>query len=53
VEIGTGEGKSVVLAVTSIIFAMFGMEVSCASYSEILSSRDWDSFKSIFEAFGV
>ena len=34
VEIGTGEGKSVILAITSIILAMHGIDVYCSFYSE-------------------
>jgi hypothetical protein len=32
-QIGTGEGKSVVLAMTSSILALYGYKVSCACYS--------------------
>ena len=49
IEIGTGEGKSVTLAVASCIFAIFGYHVSCACYSEYLSDRDFQKFKSLFE----
>jgi len=37
VQIKTGEGKSVTLAVLSIVFALYGFEVNCACYSEYLS----------------
>jgi GTPase SAR1 family protein len=53
VQIGTGEGKSVILAATSIILALVGYDVSCACYSEYLSKRDYDEFVSLFEAFNV
>ena len=43
VQIGTGEGKSVVLAMTSIILALFQYDVNCASYSSLLSERDYDA----------
>jgi hypothetical protein len=33
VQIGTGEGKSVTLAITSIILALLGIDVYCACYS--------------------
>jgi preprotein translocase subunit SecA len=39
-EVKTGEGKSIVLAVLSIYFALFGYEVHCACYSNMLSKRD-------------
>ena len=37
VQIGTGEGKSITLAMTSILFALFGFDVNCACYSSYLS----------------
>jgi hypothetical protein len=33
VQIKTGEGKSVTLAILSIIFALYGFDVRCACYS--------------------
>jgi len=53
VEVCTGEGKSIILGLTSIIFALFGYEVSVACYSSNLSKRDHDSFKEIYDFFGV
>jgi energy-coupling factor transporter ATP-binding protein EcfA2 len=53
VQIGTGEGKSVILAVSSCVLALLGISVSCACYSEYLSSRDYQSFLPIFDALGV
>ncbi|ETO33243.1 hypothetical protein RFI_03864 [Reticulomyxa filosa] len=53
VQIGTGEGKSVTLAVTSCVLALLGFDVSCASYSEHLSSRDFKSFEQLFNILGV
>jgi len=44
VEIGTGEGKSVTIAVASIILALLGFDVNCACYSEYLSKRDREAF---------
>lgn len=51
VQILTGEGKSVALAVGSTVFALVGFKVSCVCYSEYLSNRDYESFKAMFEAF--
>ena len=48
VQIKTGEGKSVVLAVVSIMFALNGFEVNCACYSKYLSIRDYESFYPLF-----
>ena len=53
VEIKTGEGKSIVLGVTTIILALFNCEVVCACYSQFLSDRDLNDIKYMFEAFGV
>ncbi|CAF1616219.1 unnamed protein product, partial [Didymodactylos carnosus] len=53
VQIGTGEGKSVTLAVTASIFALLGIDVRCACYSEYLSKRDYQEFLPIFIALGV
>ena len=53
VEIGTGEGKSVVMAVTACVFALIGVDVNCSCYSEVLSMRDKNDFASVFRALGV
>ncbi|MDP3444454.1 MAG: hypothetical protein Q8T08_16470 [Ignavibacteria bacterium] len=52
VEIGTGEGKSVTLAIVSYVLAIFGFEVSIACYSDVLSQRDEKSFKMMTELLG-
>ena len=33
IQLGTGEGKSVVLAISACIFALFGFDVDIACYS--------------------
>ena len=53
IQIGTGEGKSLILAATSVIFALLGFDVSCACYSEYLSRRDFNAFKSLFNTLNV
>ncbi len=53
VQIGTGEGKSVTLAMTASILALMGYEIDCVCYSEYLSQRDYDAFVTIFKAFGL
>jgi len=53
VEVGTGEGKSVILAVTSIFFALTGADVNCSCYSHYLSTRDQKAFSKLFQCFGV
>ncbi|CAF4273892.1 unnamed protein product [Rotaria magnacalcarata] len=39
VQIGTGEGKSIVLAVTAMILALADFDVNCACFSEYLASH--------------
>ena len=51
IQIGTGEGKSVTLAVTATILSLLGFDVDCACYSDYLSKRDYESFEDIFKSF--
>ena len=53
VQIGTGEGKSVVMAVTACLFALIRVDVNCSCYSEVLSMRDKNDFAPVFRAFGI
>ncbi|CAL6025624.1 Helicase-related_protein [Hexamita inflata] len=53
IQVLTGEGKSVILAVTAIVLAIMGFDVNCACYSEYLSQRDYESFTDLFNAFNV
>jgi len=53
IEIGTGEGKSVTLAMVAAILALFGMDVSCVCYSEYLSRRDYQDFSWLFDLLGL
>jgi hypothetical protein len=53
VQIFTGEGKSVTLAITACTLAILGAVVDCACYSEYLSKRDYEGFASLFSAFEV
>ncbi|CAF1361376.1 unnamed protein product [Rotaria magnacalcarata] len=53
VELGTGEGKSVVLAITACVFALTGVDVNCSCYSEVLSTRDKNDFASVFRTLGI
>ncbi|CAM4841770.1 unnamed protein product [Rotaria magnacalcarata] len=53
VQIGTGEGKSVVMAVTACVFALNGMDVKCSCYSEYLSTRDQNDFSSVFSTLKI
>jgi energy-coupling factor transporter ATP-binding protein EcfA2/uncharacterized protein YukE len=53
VEVGTGEGKSVVMAITACVFALTGVDVNCSCYSEVLSTRDKNDFASVFRVLGI
>ena len=53
VEIGTGEGKSVTLAVSAMLLSFLGFEADVVCYSEYLSERDYESFQSMFTDFGL
>eukprot|EP01041_Mallomonas_annulata_P003358 gene3358-6649_t len=53
IQVGTGEGKSILLGGLSCLLAIFGYEVSCASYSKYLSNRDYEAFRELFELFEV
>lgn len=53
VQLKTGEGKSVVIAVAACVLALLGCDVSCACYSSTLSSRDAASFAQVFDLIGV
>jgi preprotein translocase subunit SecA len=48
VQIGTVEGKSFILAVYSTVLTLIGFDVYCVCYSEYLSDRDFQTFKSLF-----
>lgn len=52
-QVKTGEGKSVVLAMTSAVMALYGFNVSVACYSEYLSKRDMKDFESLYDILGV
>jgi len=52
-QIGTGEGKSVTLAVSASILSLMGGHVYVACYSEYLTNRDYNDFEWLFKAVGV
>ncbi|EDQ86076.1 uncharacterized protein MONBRDRAFT_33917 [Monosiga brevicollis MX1] len=53
VQIQTGGGKSILLGFASTLYALLGFEVSCACFSNILSSRDYNDFKDFFDVVQV
>lgn len=52
-QVGTGEGKSIVLAGLSCYLALCGFKVRCACYSAYLSGRDESNFRQLFERLGI
>ena len=52
-QIGTGEGKSLVLGALCTVFGLLRFRVRCVCYSEYLSARDYSDFEAIFKAFHV
>jgi hypothetical protein len=53
VQVRTGEGKSVILGVLSIVLTLMNFEVDCVCYSKHLSERDYEEFEELFRVFGV
>jgi hypothetical protein len=53
IQVGTGEGKSILLGGLAAVLSLLGYEVYCASYSQHLSGRDYEAFKPLFEMLGV
>ncbi|CAF4058236.1 unnamed protein product [Rotaria magnacalcarata] len=53
VQVGTGEGKSVIMAAIACIFALIGVDVNCSCYSDSLSTRDKEAFASLFGALRI
>lgn len=52
-QIATGEGKSIILAVVATVLALCGYQISCVCYSEILKQRDWLKFQELFRSLDV
>ncbi|CAM4573302.1 unnamed protein product [Leuciscus chuanchicus] len=52
-EIGTGEGKSCILAMFATILAIRGTKVDIVTSSPLLAQRDQEEWKRFFEMFGV
>lgn len=52
-QLGTGEGKSILLGGLSCLLALLGFNVYCACYSKHLSSRDYLAFREIIQDLGL
>lgn len=53
IEVGTGEGKSILLGGLSCVLSLLDFDVYCASYSKHLSSRDYEAFLPLFKQLDV
>lgn len=53
IQVGTGEGKSILLGGLSCLLGLLGYEIFCASYSKYLSERDFSAFLPLFDALGI
>jgi len=52
-QIRTGEGKSIILGVLSVVLALLGFRVRCVCHSKHLSERSSKKFRDFFAAFQV
>ncbi|XP_045074124.1 uncharacterized protein LOC121583538 [Coregonus clupeaformis] len=52
-EIGTGEGKSCILAMFATIQAIRGTKVDIVTSSPVLARRDQEEWKKLYDMFGV
>lgn len=52
-EIGTGEGKSCILAMFATILAICGTKVDIVTSSPVLARRDQEEWEKFFEMFGI
>lgn len=43
-QIKTGEGKSIILGILSLLLALLGNDIFCVCYSSHLSMRDFGDF---------
>ncbi|XP_019201678.1 uncharacterized protein LOC100706980 isoform X4 [Oreochromis niloticus] len=52
-EIGTGEGKTCILAMFATIQATRGIKVDIVTNSSLLASRDQDEWRKLYDMFGI
>ena len=53
IEVKTGEGKSLVLAVAACVIGLLEFNAYCVCYGELLMSRDYQEFSELFIRLGV
>ncbi|KAK3546548.1 hypothetical protein QTP70_026928, partial [Hemibagrus guttatus] len=52
-EIGTGEGKSCILAMLAVIHAIRGVKVDIVTSSPVLARRDLEEWNKLYNMFGI
>ncbi|XP_047669287.1 uncharacterized protein LOC113663549 isoform X2 [Tachysurus fulvidraco] len=52
-EIGTGEGKSCILAMLAVIHAMRGVKVDIVTSSPVLARRDLEEWSKLYKMFNI
>ncbi|GAA6070416.1 protein translocase subunit SecA-like, partial [Tachysurus ichikawai] len=52
-EIGTGEGKSCILAMLAVIHAMSGVKVDIVTSSPVLARRDLEEWSKLYKMFDI
>ena len=52
-EILTGEGKSIVIAIAAAVLAILGNTIHCMCYSDYLCKRDYEGFRRLFEELRI
>ncbi|KAF5896085.1 Protein translocase subunit SecA, partial [Clarias magur] len=52
-EIGTGEGKSCILAMLAVIHAIRGVKVDIVTSSPVLAYRDLEEWRGLYNMFGI
>ncbi|KAI4905675.1 hypothetical protein NFI96_008294 [Prochilodus magdalenae] len=52
-EMGTGEGKSCVLAMLAAVHAIRGVKVDLVTSSPVLACRDLEEWKELYDMFGI
>ncbi|KAJ8253689.1 hypothetical protein COCON_G00203010 [Conger conger] len=52
-EIGTGEGKSCILAMFAVIQAIRGAKVDIVTSSPVLARRDQEEWRKLYDMFGI
>jgi preprotein translocase subunit SecA len=52
-HVATGEGKNIIVAMSTLISALMGNFVDVITSTQYLTSRDAKAFRCVFKAFGI